>query len=634
MGVVHGSIVVMPITLGLNIAALNTQRRLSNSSQELSTVFERLSSGQRINRASDDAAGLAISDSLRADQRVYAQGIRNLNDGVSLLNIADGALSNLSSIVIRLQELAEQSANGVYSGVQRQALNAEAQTLSDEYFRIVKSTEFNGRNLFDAEFGELRLQAGYGLSGGVQSNLGGAIGTGNFEEFSISNFNIVDAVDDFAVGDFNNDGNIDVAGIDRTGGDLQVALGTGDGTFLMQASGTGYVHNIAANLRSVETGDFNGDGILDLAAVRSDGGGTVHVLIGNGDGTFNSPASYTGGAGNRDLTIADVTGDGVLDIVSANSFSDSIGVLQGNGDGTFQSIVTHSVGVNLHELESGDLNGDGLSDIIAKHAGYVGIQLANGDGTFQAQVTYSASGSLGDVTVDDLNKDGVLDVISVGTNSEAIIHFGNGDGTFQSATTLSLMAGTFANKIVTSDFDGDGNRDLLIANYSGQGQYLFGNGDGSFDAPISLATGSAFNDVAAADINNDGVYDAVFASTFAYSSRLSEVTSGVSPLLDFDLSSMVGARQALPQFQHKIEQLSQQRGQIGAFMARLEVAANNLDVSVQSYSAAESRIRDADIAFESSRLVRLNILQQASAAVLAQANQQPALALRLLGGAS
>jgi hypothetical protein len=98
----------MAITLGSNIASLRGQRQLSRTGQELGTVFQRLSSGQRINRASDDAAGLAIADSLNARSRVYNQGVRNLNDGLSLLSIADSAIANLSDIVIRLEELVAQ----------------------------------------------------------------------------------------------------------------------------------------------------------------------------------------------------------------------------------------------------------------------------------------------------------------------------------------------------------------------------------------------------------------------------------------------------------------------------------------------------------------------------------------------
>src|SRR5262245_4821543 len=109
----------MAVTINTNVAALNAQRRLGNSTQALRGSFERLSSGLRIVRAKDDAAGLAIADSLRADGRIASVAIRNANDGISLISIADGALDQMSSVLTRMAELAEQSANGVLAVTQR-----------------------------------------------------------------------------------------------------------------------------------------------------------------------------------------------------------------------------------------------------------------------------------------------------------------------------------------------------------------------------------------------------------------------------------------------------------------------------------------------------------------------------------
>jgi flagellin len=134
----------MAVTINTNIAALNAQRRLGSTTQQLTKTFERLSSGLRIVRASDDAAGLAIADSLRADQRIASVAIRNANDGVSLISIADGALSEIGNVLTRMAELAEQSANGTLSVTQRSALSSEFVALSSEIQRIAETTEFNG----------------------------------------------------------------------------------------------------------------------------------------------------------------------------------------------------------------------------------------------------------------------------------------------------------------------------------------------------------------------------------------------------------------------------------------------------------------------------------------------------------
>ena len=128
----------MALTVNTNIAALNAQRRLSNSTNQLRQSFERLSSGLRIVRARDDAAGLAIADTLRADSRIASVAIRNANDGISMISIADGALDQVSSVLTRMAELAEQSANGTLATQQRSAISQEFVGLASEIERIAE----------------------------------------------------------------------------------------------------------------------------------------------------------------------------------------------------------------------------------------------------------------------------------------------------------------------------------------------------------------------------------------------------------------------------------------------------------------------------------------------------------------
>ena len=150
----------MALTINTNVAALNAQRRLASTTGALRQSYERLSSGLRITRARDDAAGLSIADSLRADQRLASVAIRNANDGISLISIADGALDQMSSILTRMGELAEQSANGVLSTVQRSALQGEFDALGSEINRIALTTTFNGLALLSGG-AEVALQVGF-----------------------------------------------------------------------------------------------------------------------------------------------------------------------------------------------------------------------------------------------------------------------------------------------------------------------------------------------------------------------------------------------------------------------------------------------------------------------------------------
>lgn len=166
----------MAITLGSNIASLQAQRRLSNATGALGTTYERLSSGQRINKASDDAAGLAIADALRASQRVASVAIRNANDGISTINIADSALGEIGSVLTRLAELSEQSANGVFSVVQRSALSNEFTALGSEIERIAVTTEFNGVKLLSGNSAVV-LQVGFNSTSTSQISYTGVQGT-------------------------------------------------------------------------------------------------------------------------------------------------------------------------------------------------------------------------------------------------------------------------------------------------------------------------------------------------------------------------------------------------------------------------------------------------------------------------
>lgn len=181
----------MAITLGSNIASLRAQRNLNIQSNRLSDVYQKLASGQRINKAADDAAGLAIADSLKADQRIASVAIRNANDGISTIAIADSALGEIGNVLSRLAELSEQSANGVYTTAQRSALSNEFVALGSEIERIAVTTEFNGVTLLSGS-SSITLQVGFDSGStsqigftGVQGTLA-ALGLANPNESALS----------------------------------------------------------------------------------------------------------------------------------------------------------------------------------------------------------------------------------------------------------------------------------------------------------------------------------------------------------------------------------------------------------------------------------------------------------------
>ncbi len=166
----------MPVRIFNNIASLNAQRILGINNDRLALSVERISSGIRINRAADDAAGLGISEALRSDIRALRQAVRNSNDGIALINVAEGALNEQSSILIRLRELASQAATGTVGSTERATIQLEFNALRNEIDRISATTQFNGQGLVDGSLASTVSSANHvliqvGIDSGVNSRI-------------------------------------------------------------------------------------------------------------------------------------------------------------------------------------------------------------------------------------------------------------------------------------------------------------------------------------------------------------------------------------------------------------------------------------------------------------------------------
>jgi len=214
--------------------------------------------------------------------------------------------------------------------------------------------------------------------------------------------------------------------------------------------------------RSVATGDFNGDGKLDLVVANYEG--TISVLLGNGNGTFQPVVNYPDGSDLYAVAAGDFNGDGKLDLVTS-SFGGTVSVLLGKGDGTFQVVGNYVFDYAHFWVTVGDFNGDGKPDLVVAngYSGDVSVLLGNGDGTFQPPVNYAATLSPSFIAVADFNGDGKLDLAVAGF--EACILLGRGDGTFQPA--INYPAGTSPSSIAVGDFNGDGKLDMAVADYLG-----------------------------------------------------------------------------------------------------------------------------------------------------------------------
>lgn len=618
----------MAITIGSNISSLMAQSKLAQSEQTLGGVFERLSSGQRINRASDDAAGLAISESLGAKRRVYTQAIRNIGDGVSAVNIAESALGQLGGVVERLRELGQQALSGTLGQAQRSALNNEAQQLRDEFTRIVRTTKFNGVSLFDGTVDGLRIQAGFGELGSLFTRVGGARGTGSLGAATSYAFAAGTSALGVDSADLNGDGIQDLVSLSSAAGTtrINVSYGNGDGTF----SEAQLMGSLSGNNARLVVGDFTGNGFQDIVVATSAG---VSLYGNNGDGSFAAPVVTASAVNPGDLVAGDLNGDGRLDL--ALGHSSGVNLLLNNGDSTFG--FSQQIGIpgqiSINRVILADFDGDGVLDVAASTTGLSGGNVytarGDGDGTFGSTTSLGTGFGL-DVTglaVGDVNGDGILDIINSSINeAEVEIRIGNGDGTFGTATSISFGGAT--SNLALADLDGDSVLDIVASDGSGI-QIALGNGDGSFQAR-QTSSAPGFGRITLADFDGDGVLDVAGVGTGATSVLLSQTQSGVSPLLEFSLETMAQAREAFGILKNKQDQLAVQRGVLGAFQSRLSTALATLQSTTENYASARSRIVDADVAFETAQLARLNILRSSAAEVLSQANQQPALAIQLL----
>lgn len=216
-----------------------------------------------------------------------------------------------------------------------------------------------------------------------------------------------------AVADFNGDGKLDLATADSGSNFVSVLLGNGDGTFQPAAA---YVAGSStfSGPGSIAVGDFNGDGKLDLA-VAIVGDNDVAILLGNGNGTFQLPVSYAVDTHPFWVTAADFNGDGKLDLAVANfgilnSSNGSVSVLLGNGDGTFQPAVNYGAGIHPLRITAGDINGDGVLDLAIGNDSEVSVLLGNGDGTFQTAVNYATDANAQGVAFGDFANDGKADL--------------------------------------------------------------------------------------------------------------------------------------------------------------------------------------------------------------------------------
>jgi hypothetical protein len=315
-------------------------------------------------------------------------------------------------------------------------------------------------------------------------------------------------------GDFNGDGLIDLAVANLDADDVAILLGRGDGSFEIQAQRLSVPGALI-----VLTGDLNGDGRTDLLVAGAPRPVDLAVFLGNGDGTFVDPIRFSTGQHTNCLILADVNHDGRPDIVFTNRLSAELSILLGRGDGTFDPETRHGgVGstATFWSLADDDFNHDSHLDLaVYTREGEVVVLMGQGDGTFVSPVRYQAGGSPGGgITASDFNQDGQVDLaVTDPPASEIFLLLGQGDGTFQAPLHNALATTLTAVALATGDLNRDGQTDIVAARPgANDAGVLLAVGDGSFEEPLAVPAGTAPVAVVTADFNRDGRLDVAAAN--------------------------------------------------------------------------------------------------------------------------
>lgn len=591
----------MAMVINSNIMSLNAQRNLMISSGDQNQAMERLSSGKRINSAADDAAGLAISNRMTSQVRGLDQAIRNANDGISLIQTAEGALDETTNILQRMRELSIQSANGTYDDGNRATLDAEVQQLISEIDRISETTKFNGLQILDGTLGDVDLQAGADSNETISLNIGAtdtrslgdganatvtgsAIGTTELGTSLETSLNSI-------LGDGTNDMFINGQDV----GDLSTSDNLQDVLDIMNSNVTGVTVGAFAEI----TASTAGDGVIQS-------GENVEFTVTMADGTAQAfQISNTGSLDEVVDAINDVSG-GTLQA----SLTDE-GYLSIRADGAASIAIAETT------VTATDALGTGIADST----------------TQDAQLTLTADPGTDGITVKYTTiTDAAVTGVDARENQGELAGSATADGgTDIDAGLITINGYTFGEYDAAIDYDGNdsaGEESDLVAwlNQSTAETGVVASLDNTITTDTLKLTSVDGSDISLAYTSGD---EATGEARLGLQETNSAVGAG-SSVASIDISTAAGAQKAIDTIDAALEQINETRGDLGAINNRLDFTINNLSNVSENVAAARSRIEDADFAAESAALSRAQVLQQAGTAMLAQANAAPQQVLSLL----
>jgi flagellin len=615
-----------------NIQALNAYRNLAANQLSASKNLEKLSSGLRINRAADDAAGLAISEKMRSQIRGLEMAERNALDAISLIQTAEGALNEIHSILQRMRELAVQAANDTLESNDRSAIQAEIDQLTHEIDRIADTTQFNQKVLFSGKkegrpFASVNradlitydnsipgsntwkgvFYAEPSVQGGFDIEISSSIANANNLELEGVKITINGKVYEF---DTNNDG--------VTSGNIMVdlnVLGTQAGT---DAGEVSRLDQIATALKTaIESNDPDLVVNMQNATATGANDGTVNnavLSIRTKDGA--APVDFQTGGKYEALAQVNITGGGgdasdfIFKDINGASFTPN-GTNTGVNFAKTDSTQPASLQILFADTpKDGDqLQIDGYTFTFKDKP--TSDAYVSGTSAYEISINQDRQAMLNDIKTillagkadNDANLAALNGVDLIGTTTLSLTTLKTNDGLSYQANGSAIGLEI---KLIDNDF----------AENAG--------------AALNLEMQIGANESETMEFNL-GVMDAVALGLAREADHQTPITqSGLNAAAGLDVTSSVSARAAITVIDEAIKKVSEERGKLGAIQNRLEHTINNLKTAHENLTSSESRIRDVDMAMEMADFTKNNILNQAAQAMLAQANQLPQGILQLL----
>jgi flagellin len=559
--------------INTNVAALNTYRQLTANNAATAKSLEKLSSGFRINRAGDDAAGLAISEKMRAQIRGLDQATRNSQDAISLIQTAEGALSENHSILQRMRELAVQAASDTNVTLDRQEIQKEVNQLTSEINRISNTTEFNTMKLFNGSRSNTLV---INVTTAAE-NLGGAAITPSAADVTYS-------------------GGASIAPT-FSGNVISITADSGN---LFQ--GTNYSGTMDIWLSG---------GQLQISGFGS-GSGTLQGAI---SGSFSIAADANGQYSFSGLGVS-------FKITSVSGWASGI-----TNKIFYEKPVTIAVDTSLSTAQTGwstitlgvSASGGSFNNVLSGTA----VTLASGmtEGYYKVSIVSNSTGDSGSIQITRSGLDGVQSTIALISGVQSGFAFSDQGVSFTLGTTLGIFA---------SGGLGSGGTGVISFNVLNEVRT-----SGGTDNSLVLQIGANQNQSLSLDMSDMksialGISSASAGGNYVAAANVTDGTNSTNSEFSLNLTTAAGASNSITIINSAIEKVSAERSKMGAVQNRLEHTINNLGTSSENLTAAESRIRDVDMARQMMEFTKTNILTQAAQAMLAQANQQPQGVLQLL----